>query len=157
MIDFSSKGRLWQIFACFILWGAVGCSPHPEKVGDECEVDGDPCPKGSLCVASGDEYICQAEIDAGGACKPGGPDLCKGDLVCGDNHDGTATCGLSEGATCDAADDKCAGGLSCAELQAGGFACYPPVLIKGMVFDSSTTAGIADAQVLALDDLATAV
>jgi hypothetical protein len=157
MMDKFRMGRLWQVFALFLVWGAIGCGPTPEKIGDECDPDGDPCPKGSLCLPGGEDHICQGEIEAGGACKPGGPDLCKGDLVCGDNHDGTGTCGIAEAGPCDPADDKCAGGLSCAELQAGGHACYAPVLIKGMVFDSQTTAAIPDAQVMALDDRATAV
>jgi hypothetical protein len=212
MMVLLKKIRLWQAFAlAMLMWSTIGCGPTPEKIGDECDPEGDPCPKGSVCAPGGEDHICQippggtctpgaadlcqgnavcapdgkcalplgdpcnqagpdycigdavcvststCEIPQDGACDPAGADHCEGDLVCGDNHDGTGTCGLAEGTTCDPADDKCAGGLSCAELQAGGYACYPPVLIKGMVFDSQTSTGIPDAQVLALDDQATAV
>src|SRR5262249_21647117 len=51
----------------------------------------------------------------------------------------------------------CAGGLTCAELQAGGYACYPPVIVTGLVFDAQTTKGIKDANVIALDTHASAL
>src|SRR5204862_4508487 len=87
------------------------------------------------------------------------PEYCIGDAVCGDNFDetGEGTCGLAEGSPCDPSNNECAGNMACAELEMGGNACYPPVFVKGMVFDSATTAPIGDAQVLALDDQGTAV
>lgn len=136
-----------------LAFAAIGCSPSPEKIGDECEVDGDPCPSGSVCTASGDAYTCQVpEIEVGGACDPAGPDYCKGDAVCGKNPDGTGTCGIAKGGACDPANAQCAGGLTCAEMSAGGNQCHPPVLIKGMVFDSQTKGAVKAAQVMALDD-----
>jgi len=143
----------FQGVAFSLAFAAIGCSPSPEKVGDECEVDGDPCPSGSVCTASGDAYTCQVpEIEVGGVCDPAGPDYCKGDAVCGKNLDGTGTCGIAKGGDCDPANAQCAGGLTCAEMSAGGNKCYPPVLLKGMVFDSQTKGAVKDAQVMALDD-----
>ncbi|MDI1476998.1 carboxypeptidase-like regulatory domain-containing protein [Polyangium sp. y55x31] len=197
----------WLHGAAFSLaFAAVGCGPTPEKLGDACETDGDPCPSGSVCAPGGEDHICQiapggactpggtdycqgptvcgpdntcsiplgeacesatpdhciadavctdakiCEIPVGGACDPAGPDHCQGDNVCGQNLDGTGTCGIAEGGACDPANNQCAGGLTCAELTAGGNACYPPVLIKGMVFDSQTKGPVAEAQVMALDD-----
>jgi hypothetical protein len=142
---------------------AAGCSPSPEKVGDACEVGGDPCPSGSVCKPGGDDHTCQIdEIESGGACNPAeSPERCKGELVCSASHDGKGggTCGIGEGGTCDPADanSKCAGNLTCAELKAGGHACYPPILVKGKVFDSSSKAAVAQAQIMALDDQGTAV
>jgi hypothetical protein len=103
----------------------------------------------------GAEQICQ--IPPGGACEPAGPDLCLDDNVCGVALEGNGVCGIAEGGECDATDPLCAGGLVCAEMVAGGFACYPPVLVRGMVFDSGTTTGVEAAHVLALDDHATAI
>lgn len=201
-----------SLFGLTSLLLVAGCGPTPEKLGDECEVDGDPCPTNSICAPGGEDHICQTpkggtcdpagtdfcegssicspapdskcslplggacnqadpdfcigdavctatntcEIPVGGACDPAGPDHCEGDLICGDKHDGTGSCGIGEGGACDPANNQCAGGLSCAEMQAGGFACYPPVLLKGSVFDSETKGPIADAQIMALDDQATA-
>lgn len=146
----------WFQGAAFSLaLAAIGCGPSPEKVGDECEVDGDACPSGSVCTAAGDVYTCQLPpIPVGGACDPAeAPERCEGEAVCGKNLDGTTgTCGIAEGGTCDPADNKCAGGLSCAEVASGGNKCYPPVLIKGMVFDSQSKGAVKDAQVMALDD-----
>ena len=45
----------------------------------------------------------------------------------------------------------------CAELTAGGYACHPPVFLRGMVFDSASNAAIEGSEVLAFDDQATAV
>lgn len=133
------------------------CSPAPDSkcslpLGNACSpIDPDFCIGDAVCVAT---KTC--EIPAGGACDPKAPDHCDGDLVCGDKHDGTGSCGIAEGGTCDPANNQCAGGLSCAEMQAGGFACYPPVLVKGLVFDSESKDPVADAQIMALDDQATA-
>lgn len=149
--------------APFVLAFAAGCSPSPEKVGDACEVGGDPCPSGSVCAPGGDDHTCQiVEIESGGACDPAEtPERCKGDLVCSATYDakGGGTCGIAEGQTCDPADanSKCAGNLACAELQAGGYACYPPVLVKGKVFDSASKAAVGSAQIMALDAQATAI
>ncbi len=146
-----------SLVAIAALFLAVGCAPTPEKVGDECAPDGDPCPTPSVCKSKGEIFTCQVpEIPAGGACDPAGPDYCAGDLICGAKPDGTGTCGIAAGGACEPANSQCAGGLSCAEMQAGGNACYPPVLLKGMVFDSESNAAVADAQVMALDDQATA-
>ncbi|UQA58353.1 carboxypeptidase-like regulatory domain-containing protein [Polyangium aurulentum] len=150
-------------FALLMLLLAAGCSPSPEKVGDACEVDGDPCPSGSVCAPGGDDHTCQVvEIESGGACDPAeSPERCKGDLVCSASHDakGGGTCGIAEGGACEPTDpnSRCAGNMACAELSAGGHACYPPVLVKGKVFDSSSKAAIGEAQIMALDDQATAV
>ncbi|XYI02163.1 hypothetical protein ACMHYB_21250 [Sorangium sp. So ce1128] len=110
------------------------------------------CAEGAVCGADG---TCQ--IPPGGACDPAGPDHCLDDAVCGKTRDGKGLCGIAEGGVCDPEDPLCAGGLTCAELVAGGHACYPPVLAKGSVFDSESTSGIEGALVLALDDQATAI
>jgi len=147
------KLAFFQGIAMSLALFGIGCGPTPEKIGDECEVGGDPCPEGSVCAPGGEDHICQVEsIPIGGACDPAAPDRCEGDSVCGDNLDGTGTCGIAEGGACEPANPQCAGKMTCAELAAGGNACYPPVLLKGMVFDSLSKAAIEKAQVMALDD-----
>ncbi|WP_437680924.1 hypothetical protein [Sorangium sp. So ce131] len=121
--------------------------------GGSCAGDAkDFCATDAVCGADG---TCQ--IPPGGACDPAGPDHCLDDAVCGKTRDGAGLCGIAEGGACDPEQPLCAGGLTCAELVAGGHACYPPVLAKGKVFDSGTTAGVEGARVLALDDQASAL
>ncbi|WP_437571547.1 hypothetical protein [Sorangium sp. So ce542] len=110
------------------------------------------CATGAVCGADG---TCQTP--PGGACDPAGPDHCLDDAVCGKTRDGKGICGIAEGGECNPEEPLCAGGLTCAEMVAGGHACYPPVLAKGKVFDSDTTSGVEGARVLALDDQATAI
>ncbi len=202
----------------------ASCSGDPEKAGDSCELDGEPCPEGLVCQAKGDDDpVCRIEaggacdleaddafcengtacvtdpetgattclIPQGGLCDPNAPACvpglicgtgadgssscgkppgascnpaspapeCAPPLVCEADSDGNAICGIPEGGACDptAADPFCAGDNVCAELPNGVHACYPPVLVRGRVFDAVTTAGIAGAHVLALDDQATAI
>lgn len=145
--------------AAFLLAFALplaGCGgPDPEKAGDECDPD-DGCPNGMVCAKGGDDNLCYLPL--GAQCDAGGPDYCLGDGVCGTSATtGQSVCGTGEGGECDPAAPTCAGNLTCAELAAGGAACYPPVLATGMVFDSESAAAIEAAQVLALDDQATTI
>ena len=112
---------------------------------------GDHCQGDAVCT----DGSCQ--LPAGSECDPTGEDYCLDDLVCEANAEGVGICGIGEGGECDPAEPLCAGSLVCAELLAGGYACYQPVLLKGMVFDATTDAAIEGAHVLALDDLGTAV
>ncbi|MEZ4450586.1 MAG: carboxypeptidase-like regulatory domain-containing protein [Nannocystaceae bacterium] len=124
-------------------------------------------PPGGACDPMGEDFcggdaICDegtCRIPAGGACDPAGENYCVGEYVCGDVHDGSGAgiCGIAEGGACDPSEPLCAGNMVCAELVEGGDACYPPVLVKGHVFDSLTSAAIGDALVLALDEQSTAV
>ncbi|NUP13552.1 MAG: carboxypeptidase regulatory-like domain-containing protein [Polyangiaceae bacterium] len=135
------------------------CSSAPEEAGDSCELDGDPCPAGTVCQANADdETICKVVL--GGTCDPeADEDICENGSVCATNRDGKSECGIPEGEECDPTleDPNCAGDNVCAELEAGGYACYPPVLVRGRVFDAETDTGIASAHVLGLDDQATAI
>lgn len=161
----------------------IACGPNPKGAGDECD-PADGCPDGLVCAPSGGESLCfdppggpcevgaddfclddalcsadgVCEVPLGGECDPGvTPEYCEGDAVCGEIADGEGLCGIGEGGACDPADSLCAGGLTCAELQAGGHACYLPVLLRGRVFDSESDVGIEGALVLALDDQSTAL
>ncbi len=140
----------------------ASCGPDPEKVGDECDFDdgAEACPAGLVCELRGEETICL--YPPGAVCDPKlEQDFCH-DSVCVDDGDGGFICAreVEEGGSCDPANDafeRCVTGTVCAELSAGGYACHPPVLMRGMVFDSETEGGIEGAEVLALDDRATAV
>jgi hypothetical protein len=125
----------------------------------------DPAAENPFCAPG---LVCGTDADGKSACgKPAGaecvadatPAECAGGLVCEANGDGATICSIPEGGTCDPTldDPFCSGTNVCAELQAGGYACYPPILVKGRVFDATTDAGIANAQVLGLDDQATAI
>lgn len=140
----------------WLIAAAAACGPKPEKAGDECDPK-DGCPSGLVCAADAEgSNICFSP--PGAACDPKlMPEVCLGDNVCGDTGDGKGICGIAKGGKCDPTKPQCAGGLVCAELEAGGSACYPPVIVSGMVFDAQTTKGIAGANVIALDDQATAM
>lgn len=123
-------------------------------LGGKCDVKAtaDFCQGDGVC----DGGTCQ--LPAGAACDPAGKDFCAGALVCGETEEpGKGTCGIAEGDTCDPAKPLCAGTMVCAELQAGGYACYPPVVVTGLVFDAKTTAGVPGAHVIALDEQSTAM
>lgn len=137
----------------------AACSSSPEEAGDPCEPDGDPCPVGTVCQANADgDTVCLIEL--GGTCDPAADEnLCADGGDCATDGEGVSSCGIPEGGTCDPTldDPHCVGDNVCAELASGGHACYPPVLVRGRVFDAETDDGIGDAHVLGLDDQATAI
>ena len=154
---------LQKLFACVALAAApaalaAGCGGSPEKPGDDCNIDDDNCPDALVCAAFEDKNVCQ--IPAGGAC-----DLSAEEAYCLDGgtcteESGAGVCvrNIAEGGECDPKNrhEVCAGDLTCAAVASGGNKCFPKVLLKGSVFDSSTSAGIEGAHVIALDAVATA-
>lgn len=140
-----------------VLFGA--CDSSPENPGDPCEIGGDACPDGTVCASNKDgDTLCL--LSAGGACDSTQEDpLCAPGLECTDDGTGKTFCLVPEGGSCDPAleDPHCTGKNVCAELAGGGYACYPPVLIEGRVFDGLTNAGVTGADVLGLDDQATVI
>ncbi|MBK8252160.1 MAG: carboxypeptidase regulatory-like domain-containing protein [Polyangiaceae bacterium] len=156
--------RLSHQISCCVIFAALGlsagCGGSPEKPGDECNIDEQNCPDALVCAAYEDKNVCQ--IVAGGECDPEAEiAYCEGAGVCEDKGDGTFICikHIAEGGACDPKNEYeiCDDGLTCAEMAAGGNKCFPPVLLKGNVFDSETTGGIEGAHVLALNEVATAV
>ena len=143
--------------------GLASCGGAPAKAGDGCNIDDDNCPDALVCAAYEGNNVCQ--IPAGGACDPEAQvAYCLDGGVCEKTEDGAEATGvcvkhIPEGGKCDPANEyeKCDDGLTCAEMASGGNKCFPPVLLKGMVFDSATTQGIEGAHVIALDEVATAV
>lgn len=156
-MDYGS--RWWCVLA---LSGIVaGCGPDPEKVGDACDIDDgvEACPGELVCARRGDEDICL--YPPGGICDPNlDQDYCQ-DGACVEDGDGGFVCAreIEEGGACDpqSEHETCVDGTVCAELADGGHACHPPVLLRGMVFDSMSEGAIEGALVLAFDDQATAV
>jgi hypothetical protein len=125
-----------------------------------CEISlGGTCSEGGedFCVGESTCAGGSCQLPIGAACDPAAEDHCVDDAVCGETEDGTGICGIAEGGACEPDKPECAGGLVCAELAAGGFACYPPVNVIGMVFDAQTKGPIEGANVIALDDQATAI
>jgi len=141
--DYCLEDAICEDGACQIPPGGA-CDPTDPSADDACSGD-------AVCSDVG---LCKIPI--GGPCDPAGEDHCVDGSVCGDGSDG-GICGIAEGSACEPNEGLCAGGLVCAELEAGGYACYPPVLVKGQVFDSATILGIADAHVLAFDEQTTAI
>jgi hypothetical protein len=145
--------------AAALVLAAAGC--RSGKAGSHCNPSGSaPCDEGLLCAAdtAGDD-VCQVPL--GGACDPGADEsFCVAPGECFAQGD-SGVCGLGEGAACDpaTADAQCGPGLSCAEVTGGAdpYECFPPVLVEGRVFDAVTDTGIEGAQVIALDDLGSAI
>lgn len=129
--------------------------------GSSCDPAADPtlCAPGLIC-GTDDQNQSTCGKPPGATCDPAAstPE-CAGGLVCEPNAEDVNICSIPEGHPCDPTleDPYCAGDNVCAEKQSGGFACYPPVIVAGRVFDAVSDAGIADAQVLGLDDTATAI
>jgi hypothetical protein len=139
-------------------FGASCSLPPPEKAGDACETDGDPCPDKLICAKGGDDdgNICQVPV--GGACDPKNKTpFCASKTECVSDAKGGGTCGIPLGGACDPAASKCGGNLVCAELESGEHKCFLPVLITGTVFDTKTTSPVVGAHVIALDGQSTAV
>ena len=139
---------------------AVSCG-SPQNPGDECNIKEDNCPETLVCGAFEDKNVCQ--IPPGGACDLEADKSYCLEGVCEDDGTNTKTgvCirHIAEGGVCNPDNtefEKCDDGLTCAEVTAG-YKCFPPVLLKGRVFDSATDAGIPDGHVIALDEVATAV
>lgn len=156
------KNDRWMgaVFAAIALI-AAGCGSDPQKAGDDCNLDDDKCPAPLECGALGDKNVCQ--IPPGSPCDLAAEvAYCSDGGVCEDDGSGVGVCvrHIAEGGDCDPANaeyERCDDGLTCAELAAGGNACYPPVILRGMVFDSESADAIAGADVLALDEVASAV
>lgn len=149
-----TRGTAWVV-ALGIALAVAGCSPSPEKAGDECDPDGDACPSGLVCAAGGEaDNTCQ--VPAGASCV-GAESYCVSGNACVGDGKGGATCGVAEAGACDPAATKCGGNLVCAEVETGDHACFAPVLITGDVFDSLSQAAIAGAHVIALDPQSTAI
>ena len=152
-----------KLFTCVLLAAApafvfAGCGGSPEKPGDACNIDEASCPDALVCAAFEDKNVCQ--IPAGGAC-----DLEAEEAYCLDGGEcteegGAGVClrNIAEGGECDPKNryEVCNDGLTCAAVVSGGSKCFPKVLLKGSVFDSSTADGIEGAHVIALDEVATA-
>ena len=66
-------------------------------------------------------------------------------------------CLTREGEECDPAEEHCTNGLVCAEMDAGGDRCFPPVVLRGTVTDTTDGEPIESAHVIAIDDEGVAV
>ena len=146
-----------------VLFVCAGCSDDEEKKDDEvesCDLDAPKCDDGLVCVAQekGDA-LCQ--IPAGGACDPEVEESnCRLNSECLDNpeakDDDAApdhVCLVVEAGECDPIEPFCAPPLTCAEIEGEEVQrCFAPLLVRGHVSDSMTSAGISGAHVIALDD-----
>ncbi|MBA2662375.1 MAG: carboxypeptidase regulatory-like domain-containing protein [Bradymonadaceae bacterium] len=153
------KNDCLRIFLLFVVMAFVsacgGCGAG--EAGSECHPDDrDSCNDGLVCAAhaSGDN-LCQ--IPVGGACDlDDDPSYCQTGSACFKQRDESA-CLTTRGNTCSAEEAHCAPDLVCAEREGGTFACYSPVVVTGLVFDSEDRDAIEGAHVIALNEEATAV
>jgi hypothetical protein len=149
-----------SLFLAALAVGAGGCGGDPSNPGDGCNIDDDNCPAGLVCGTFEENNVCL--IPAGGACDlEADKAYCLDDGVCEDDGAGAGVCvkHIAEGGEYDPKNEyeKCDDGLTCAPMEAGGNKCFPPVFLKGLVFDSANAGGIEGAHVIALDEVATAV
>lgn len=148
--------HLGSSFSLALTFALAGCGGTP-GLGDGCDAAAEvPCEMGLVCEPNADgDPTCQ--IPPGGACDAVGEQAgCLVGSTCQEyvDYDGTASvvCVGEEGGWCDPADDYCGEGLACARIEGGDAACYPPVLIRGRVLDSTTGVAIADAHVIGIND-----
>jgi hypothetical protein len=73
------------------------------------------------------------------------------------NADADPRCLTLEGEECDPTEEHCTNGLVCAEMDAGGNRCFPPVVLRGTVTDTTDASPIDEAHVIAIDDEGVAV
>ncbi len=142
---------------CAAFEGANVCTVPP---GGDCDLEAEKsfCQDPTVCGADA-EGNAYCGLPPGAACEPAVERQCAGNLVCDTDADGASTCAVPEGGTCDNTleDPFCASNYVCAELVAGGYACYPPVVASGRVFDAQSDDGIEGAHVMALDEQKTAI
>ncbi len=163
------RGRHAVAFACLALF-SFSCGEEEEPPGDgelgsECKLESTECNDGLECTEGDDGGMCT--IVAGGTCDPdsdvdnGG---CAATAECevpaeDAEEDAEPTCKISEGNECDPTqgDGYCADGLRCVEMSAGGHQCFGPIVLTGMVSDTTDAAAIEGAHVIGINDEGSAV
>lgn len=145
---------------------ASACGDEPGKAGESCNPNStSSCAEGLECVANAQgENACQ--IPLGGECDLEAEDAhCTVGTVCVDVVtvvDGaettTGACYLPEGSACDPTKDvQCDPALTCAQHVDNTNVCRLPLLFRGRVIDSTSSAGIEGAHVIGLDEQPVAV
>lgn len=98
------------------------------------------CPDGQECVVGANgQAACFCSVDAASGCAEG--------LECQTVADGTTGCFCSPGYQSGCEED----GEVCEVVEGGNSACFPPVTVRGRVFDLLTDAAIEGAHVVARD------
>jgi hypothetical protein len=98
-----------------------------------------------MICAAGPEGDAICFLQAGQPCDQAAANAYCYEGVCVADENGAGRCGIAEGGACDPQNNLCAGDQECAELQGGGHACYPPVFLRGMVFDAESQGAIEGA------------
>ncbi len=163
---------LWTALSTLVVAiGACGGGDKKKKsspgdLGTECNPEeADSCAEDLVCGPRGDGFACA--YAPGSACDPANDDLenggCSDAAVCQapEPVDGEeaepAACYTLEGEECDGDDAYCADGRVCADVDDGTQRCFLPVVMRGMVTDSSDGSPIGDAHVIAIDNEGVAV
>lgn len=141
----------------------AACSSDSSGLGASCDLE-DPasCADGLQCSPTSEgDPVCT--LAPGAECTPDGDEErgdCAEDAVCavpaGASDDQTI-CLVAVGGECDPEEPYCADGLTCAETTSGEHRCFEPVILSGNVTDTTTSAAIEDAHVIALNDEGSAV
>ena len=152
--------RTALVLLAIALFSCKGCKDEESAAGGECDPgDAEACPEGLQCSADSEgTNRCLIPIKA--SCDiEAEEDFCAGDASCVETEDDPdevpARCLVETSGECEDADE-CAPGLAC-EATGTAQRCWAPVVIRGRVFDSESDEGIEGAQVIALNDEATAI
>ncbi|MBW2525545.1 MAG: carboxypeptidase regulatory-like domain-containing protein, partial [Deltaproteobacteria bacterium] len=126
------------LFVSAPFW-ALSCGDDDEPEGVCTEGSNEGCAPGQQCLPGPDgATACYCDANAGSGCPEG--------LECQAVNGGQPDCFCSPGY-----QTGCEDGLVCEEVQDGNSACYPPVTVRGMVFDLTTDAAVEGAHVVARD------
>ena len=95
----------------------------------------------------------------GDSCDPASDDSCGEGLTCSTDANDASVCAYAAGSACDPETENgsCATGLVCEEMDAGGQRCFPPVVLRGIVTDTTDASPIDQAHVIAIDQEGVAV
>lgn len=172
-MNISRKMVIWTALSAFVMtFNACGGNakkkkPAPGELGTECDPAQDgSCAEALVCGPRGDGFACA--YAPGSACDPSDSDLenggcsdaavCQAPEVAEGEEELPPACYTLEGEECSVdGDDYCADGRVCAEVEDGTMRCFAPVVMRGMVTDSSNGSPIGEAQVIAVDDEGVAV
>lgn len=130
-----------------------GCACGPQPPGAACDPNAEEaCQEGSVCVAVDDAHQCR--IAAGESCDAEAEEAhCVDGTSCFPVSDDEGECRVAEGNGCEPANEHCAPGLVCEEVDGGEAPneCHLPLLFEGSVKDAADESPIEGALVLALD------
>jgi hypothetical protein len=145
--------------------GAIGSTCTPGEANA--------CQSGLECSPTAVEGQGRCVYPIGSTCEPENQELllggCADSAVCAEiegdetttdaasSAASTAVCKIALGELCDPSHDQCAPNLRCASIVNGENRCFGAVILRGTVADTTSSAAITNAHIIALDDEGAAV